>query len=274
MATGVLVLLFGEATKLSSLCTQHEKTYVAELSFGRSTDSYDAQGETTDERNPDTVKVTEVDLLRALECERQRLEQRPPAVSAVKVNGERAYRLARKGAPPVLPSRPVRVSHLELLDHTPRGARVRLRVSPGYYVRSFAADIGQLLAMPTHLSALRREQSGVFTLAAACGWPPRAEHQPVPLQEILPNLLPTVRLSSEGVVRARQGKRLDDEHFLDAPAVALRHWTEGRGRADTLQDPRAASWGWTDENSRPIALGQLGEDGHRVQRGFHLPNAS
>src|SRR5690606_17239434 len=101
----------------------------------------------------------------ALEGERRRTLQEPPAVSAIKVDGQRAYRLARGGAAPALAPRPVEVRSLALLRHErdPEGRdalELELRVSKGYYVRAFARDLGAALGVPAHLSSLRRLSSG------------------------------------------------------------------------------------------------------------------
>src|SRR5690349_5770388 len=115
MATGVLVLLLGEATKLSDLATAADKTYRAGVHFGRATDSHDADGNTTAESASTLEQIAGADLAQALEAERERTLQVPPAVSAIKLQGRRAYELARNGAAPELEARPVRVRRLEVI---------------------------------------------------------------------------------------------------------------------------------------------------------------
>jgi tRNA pseudouridine55 synthase len=255
MATGVLVLLFGEATKLSSIVTGHDKLYVADVDLGRGTDSHDALGAITSTCSDVEAALAAARLPAALETERARALQVPPSVSAVKVGGERAYRLARRGEPPSLAPRPIRVRSLELLGVTDRRARLQLCVSAGYYVRALARDLGETLGVPAHLSSLRRLASGTFSLDAAAPWPPPPDTLPVPLTKALPGLLPTVRLNPDGVLRARQGKPVRREDLLDDPEDVLRRWQAGRRRTagDASEPPRV--WGWTNAEGHPVAIG-------------------
>src|SRR5262245_57285998 len=145
MATGVLVLLFGEALKLSAYLTLEEKTYVAKVSFGSTTDTLDADGKVTSSEPlaPSTLDAERVEV--ALEAERARTSQVPPAVSSIKVGGERAHRLARRGETPSLEPRPVRVQRLSLLARNEDSLELEVTASKGYYVRSLARDLGEAL---------------------------------------------------------------------------------------------------------------------------------
>jgi tRNA pseudouridine55 synthase len=254
LATGVLVLLLGEATKLSDVATNEDKTYRAEVRFGRATDSHDSQGQTTAEAEVTPSWLDEVLLERALEIERRRELQVPPVVSAIKVAGQRSYRLARGGDAPTLEPRAVAVRSLTLLGWSSQHAELELRVSKGYYVRSLARDLGVALEMPAHLSALRRLRSGAFDVAEACAWPPASTVRVIPLVEALPRLVPIWRLTPVGVERARQGKTLSATDFSEAP-----------GREDGVVTGLVA---WTDAAGTPIALGRRDGELFRVQRGF------
>ena len=258
MATGVLVLLLGEATKLSEIATAADKTYRAGVQFGRATDSHDADGSTTAESCVTLEQIADADLERALHTERERTLQVPPAVSAIKLQGRRAYELARSGAAPELEARPVRVRQLEIVARTTHTLTVELRVSKGYYVRSFARDLGAALGVPTHLNELRRLASGSFSIEEAVAWPPPLPPEPLPLARALAQLLPTLRLSDAGVTRARAGQLLSDADFLEEPPTAI--YTHAGGEP-TL-------YAWIDRNGSPIALGARGSDGWRVRRGF------
>jgi tRNA pseudouridine55 synthase len=259
LATGVLVLLFGEATKLSDVAAKDDKTYVGELRFGRATDSFDAQGQTTERVELPPDWLDERALERALEIERHRERQIPPAVSAIKVAGRRAYDLARQGSAPALEPRPVAVRSLRVLGWSAQHAELELCVSKGYYVRSFARDVGGTLGVPAHLARLRRMQSGRFHLSDACPWPPtESPLRPrpprlIPLREALPRLLPTWRLGPGGVERARHGKVLSEADFDEPPEVLQ------------AAVPLVA---WTDAGGMPVALGRREGDIFRVQRGF------
>lgn len=220
MATGVLLVLVGQATKLSGYLTADSKRYAAEISFGRATDTLDAEGQTTEEA-PVTAEQLSLDRVRsALDAELARSEQTPPAVSAIKVNGERAYALARKGNAPELPPRPVHVMELRVIELLPPVLRCELFVSKGYYVRSLARDLGERLGAPAHLSGLRRLASGPFTLEQATAWPALQPPPLLGLAEAAASVLPACRLKEEAVLRARQGKLLAPEDFSELPLGA------------------------------------------------------
>jgi tRNA pseudouridine55 synthase len=248
MATGVLLLLLGEATKLADVLSGAYKTYEAEVAFGRATDTLDAEGRTV--REQPCVDVTLAALRLALDRELERDRQEPPQHSALKVRGQRAYALARAGQHVSLAERDVHVDVLELLAHDARSVRVRLRVSKGYYVRSFARDVCATLGIAGHLSALRRTESGGFEASEACRWPPHELPLPLSLAAAARRALPAATLTEQGVVRARHGKALAKEHFLEPPA--------------TGESPCA----WFDAAGALVALGGAAEDGFRVRRGF------
>jgi tRNA pseudouridine55 synthase len=254
MATGVLVLLLGEATKLSDVATNEDKTYLAEVCFGRATDSHDGQGQTTAEITLPPSWLDESALERALELERRRERQVPPAVSAIKVAGRRSYALARNGNAPTLEPRSIEVRALTLLGWSEQHVELELRVSKGYYVRSFARDLGGTLGVPTHLSRLRRVRSGGFDVSDACAWPPPDAPPIIPLGEALRLLLPIWRLTALGVERARQGKVLSVTDFSEP--------------AEVLEQAAAPVVAWTDAAGTPVALGRRDGDVFRVQRGF------
>lgn len=258
MATGVLVLLLGEATKLSELATAADKTYRAGVQFGRATDSYDADGNITAESAVTLEQVAPAELEHALELERTRTLQVPPALSAIKLQGRRAYELARQGAAPELEARRVSVRELQIVARDAHTLSLELRVSKGYYVRSLARDLGATLGVPTHLNELRRLASGAFSIQEALAWPPETTPEPLPLARALTKLLPTLRLSDTGVTRARAGKALSDADFEHAPPAA-QHSHEGH-------DPTL--YAWIARNGSPIAIGSRSSDGWRVRRGF------
>lgn len=161
LATGLLVLCVGKATRLQSFLTGLPKTYTGTIRFGWATDTYDAEGTPTGE--PREVEVDPDLLTRTIE-ERflGAIEQVPPVFSAKKVDGERAYDLARKGKPPVLEPRKVRVARFSI-DRVDGGlAEFTVECSAGTYVRSLAHDLGQAIGTPAHLASLRRTAIGSF----------------------------------------------------------------------------------------------------------------
>lgn len=213
MATGVLVLLLGEATKLSEVLTTQKKAYVTTVRFGIGTDSLDADGKITTQKELPEGGIERSALDAALADERARTLQVPPAVSAISVGGQRAYALARRGRAPDLPPRNVQVERLVLGGFDGGSATLELAVSKGYYVRALARDLGNALGFPAHLTSLRRTESGAFSLSGAA---PLPLERPFPLRDLVSAVrlaLPTAVLTAEGALRAMQGKRLSVEHF-------------------------------------------------------------
>tara|TARA_B100001123_G_scaffold447841_1_gene606681 strand:+ start:7087 stop:7797 length:711 start_codon:yes stop_codon:yes gene_type:complete len=136
-----------------------EKVYEGEIALGRETDTDDAEGEPI---RTSEVPQGDIDLSKLAERFTGEIMQTPPAYSAVKVEGRRAYALARKGETPELRPRPVQVSSLRLLRTAPGIIRVDVRCGPGMYVRSLARDIGRAIGCGAHLASLRRTASGPF----------------------------------------------------------------------------------------------------------------
>jgi tRNA pseudouridine55 synthase len=212
MATGVLPLVIGRATRLAQFLTASDKSYEATIAFGRATNTYDASGTitTTSDRRP-----TREALVAALEKFRGTYEQTPPAFSAKNIDGERSYVLARKAArsaeadarsasgdaarPKAVP---VTVKRLELLSFDGDTARLEMEVAAGFYVRTLAHELGAALACGAVLSALRRTRSGEFGLDRAVPLADVLQHsreslaaRQVPFGDLLPEL-PAVRLRS------------------------------------------------------------------------------
>ncbi len=165
MASGLLVLCFGQATKVAGFLLDADKAYEAEVRLGVITDSEDAEGAVIERH-----AVPEFDdekLEAVLETFRGAIEQVPPMHSALKHKGRRLYELARRGETVERPSRPVRIHELELVDRGAETLRLRVACSKGTYVRSLARDIGHALGCGAHLSALRRTASAPFDIRDA-----------------------------------------------------------------------------------------------------------
>lgn len=227
MATGVLVVMLGEATKLSEHLTAQDKEYVAEVTFGRSTDTLDATGTTT-ESDPSAVDAVTFEAVeRVLAEERARQWQLPPEHSAIKVAGQRAYALARRGEAFELPLRSVCVKTLAVSAFTHGVLTLRMRVSKGYYVRSLVRDVCASLGVPGCMSALRRTASGAFRLEDCATLSSDPEALPpalLSITEAVKRSLAWATLTPEGVTRARQGKRLETQHFDAPPATGITAW--------------------------------------------------
>ncbi len=241
MATGVLLLLFGEATKLSGFLTRDSKRYRATVCLGRATDSLDADGRTTAEAPVAPEQLTEQAIEAALAAERARLTQVPPAVSAIKVDGQRAYALTRAGNAPELAEREVRVSSLQLVAREAHELTVEVEASKGYYVRALARDLGAALGLPAHLSQLRRLASGRFELKDACQWPTSSEAALVSTAEAARRALPSAVLAETGERRASLGQKLESTDFLrlgGAPATETEAWFSEAGKLICLGHER------------------------------------
>ena len=212
LATGLLPLCFGEATKFSADLLDADKTYEAELKLGVTTDSGDAEGEIIATA---AVDVAESDISRVLPQFTGDIEQIPPMHSALKRNGRPLYELARKGIEVEREPRAVTIRAIDLLNFA--GDRLTLRVacSKGTYIRVLAADIGKALGCGAHLAGLRRTVVGDLDLARSVTLAElesldeagRAEHlQPV---DALLHSLPVVTLEGEDAERFRHGNPVD-----------------------------------------------------------------
>lgn len=165
MATGVLPLVLNRATRLAQFYMRSDKRYQAMVRFGYSTDTYDREGVRTAE--PVSVQLDPAALDTALAAFRGVLRQRPPAVSAKKIAGTPAYKLARKNVPVDLPPVEVTIYSLDLLEMGVDWIRIDVYCSAGTYLRSLAHDLGQQLGCGAHLEELTRTASGDFTLDQA-----------------------------------------------------------------------------------------------------------
>lgn len=164
-ASGVLVILVGPAVRLSEYVSASDKRYQAIIRLGGTTDTFDAEGKFTPTKDP--VNVTEAEFEEALQTFVGEIEQVPPAHSAVKVGGRKAYEMARKGEEVELEPRKITVHHLEVLEWTPPEVVIDVHCSSGTYVRSLANDLGKKLGSGAYLVGLRRTKSGKFTLRDA-----------------------------------------------------------------------------------------------------------
>ncbi|NTV10472.1 MAG: tRNA pseudouridine(55) synthase TruB [Zoogloea sp.] len=164
MATGLLPLTFGEATKFSQMLLEADKTYEATLRLGITTATADAEGEVLLER---PVTVGEAEVLAALPAFRGEIEQVPPMYSALKHQGKALYEYAREGVEIERKSRRVTIRRLDCIEVDGPLVRISVDCSKGTYIRTLAADIGEALGCGAHLVALRRTRIGVFSVGQA-----------------------------------------------------------------------------------------------------------
>ena len=210
MATGLLPLCFGEATKFSADLLHADKEYCATLKFGQNTDTADAEGEVTQER---PITHTNEDLEAALEAFRGEIEQIPPMYSAIKKDGVALYKLARAGEIIEREPRKVVISRLELLEQNNDSITIQVSCSKGTYIRVLAEDIGERLGCGAHLTQLRRVRVGdiqigkTLTLESLEAMTPQErinELQPV---DFLIASLPTIQLDEQLSERFMHGQR-------------------------------------------------------------------
>jgi tRNA pseudouridine55 synthase len=164
-ASGVLVVLIGPAVRLSEYVSASDKRYQATIRLGSSTDTYDAEGRVT--RSAPINNVTEEQFEDILGQFVGEIEQVPPPYSAIKVQGRKAYEMAREGEEVNLEPRKIKVYSLDLLEWAPPEVVIDVFCSSGTYVRSLANDLGNSLGTGAHLVGLRRTKSGRFTLRDA-----------------------------------------------------------------------------------------------------------
>ena len=218
IATGVLPLVIGRATRLAQFYTRSDKIYEATVRFGFATDTYDRGGSPTSPVTEPAVGAE--DLERLLDNFRGEIMQAPPPVSAKKVDGVRAYQLARRQVPVDLPPAPVRIYELTLLEVRGSEARLRARCSGGTYLRSIAHDLGQALGCGAHLRDLRRMASAEYTIEQAHTIPQlqqladenRLEEALIPSARMLPDF-PRVYVEQPAAGQIRQGRNFPVSPF-------------------------------------------------------------
>ena len=212
MATGVLVIGIERATKILGLLTGASKSYAATIRLGQATSTEDAEGELLQEVSAE--HLTDAAISSAIAGLRGDIMQVPSTVSAVKVAGQRAYRLAREGQAVELAARPARIDRFELLALQRPGQLVDLDVavdcSSGTYIRALARDLGDALAVGGHLTALRRTRVGRFGLDQARALDELAERPQLSftLDEACLQLFPGRDLSAEEADAAANGRAL------------------------------------------------------------------
>lgn len=223
LATGLLVLCVGKATRLQAYLMGMEKTYEGTIQFGWATDSYDAAGTPVGE--PVEKSIEGVDLKPLVAQFTGEIDQMPPAFSAKKIDGVRAYELARKGEEVKLQPKRVTVYEFEITAVEGSTAKFRVRSSAGTYMRSLAHDLGQAAGIPAHLKELRRTAIGNFHV-----------DQSIPYDRIAAATSPDVLLTAPHfqslsdidlpleklrIDWAQQGKLMNGQGVIMTPSVAL-----------------------------------------------------
>ncbi len=213
MASGVLVLCLGTATRLVEYYQGHDKCYLAQVRLGVETDTYDAVGTVT--RRLSVPALSTVEIETALNLFRGPIQQKPPIFSALKQDGESLHQKARRGEAVEVTARSVTIHAIDLLSFTPPDTfTVRVHCSAGTYIRSLAYDLGMALGTTAHLSSLRRERAGSFSEQAAHSM---ESIEAAANQGALPDLLltsgaglemPALSLDAENCQRLGYGQKL------------------------------------------------------------------
>lgn len=219
LASGVLPLVLGKATRLAQFLSSSEKEYEADIELGVSTTTLDRAGAIVERPQRRAISdLTEATIADAVSEFRGTYLQQPPVYSAKKVDGDRAYDLARRNVSVRLDAVEVTASTVEVLEYRDTRLRIRLVCSAGYYVRSLAEALGDRLGTGAHLAALVRTRSGDFTLTQAVGLdvldhnPAAAAAGLVRMADLLP-ALPVVTLTAEGASLAARGGFIGRSHI-------------------------------------------------------------
>jgi tRNA pseudouridine55 synthase len=224
MATGLLALVTGTATRLARYFEKEEKTYVAEITFGLVSDSYDADGEVKETGT--AAPTNEATIAAALESFQGRFWQTPPPISAKKIKGVPAYKLARKAAPVELKPVEVEIKQLKIESVSRQKACIVVTASSGTYIRGLAHDLGQRLGCGAILSELRRVQIGGFMIdraktieqlqdLASAG---RLYEAVVPSEQLLPHF-PVEYVDATTEAHIRQGRDFRTSPFVVRPGA-------------------------------------------------------
>jgi len=246
LASGLLPLCLGEATKLSSFLLDSDKIYEGVCQLGKKTSTGDAEGDVIEERP--VPKFDEAAIQKVFNPFMGEIEQIPPMHSAIKQNGQPLYKLAHQGIVVERAPRTVHIYELEYLSHDECSFRFRLRCSKGTYVRTLVEDMGELMGCGAHLTDLRRTKVGPFDLEhavnteevahiAADGGYAELDKLMIPMDQALENW-PAVRLSENSTYYVRQGQ--------------------------AVQVAKAPTSGWVRlfaSNDQFIGVGQIMDDG-------------
>lgn len=246
LATGVLLICLGQATRVAEYLMAGQKRYRATLRLGISTDTYDADGQVI--RDTGAVDVSLEDIEAALSIFVGEIEQIPPLYSALKRDGRPLYRLARRGETVPPPPRRVTIEAVEIVQWASPELALEIVCSPGTYVRSLAHDLGERLGCGAHVTALRRLASGRFTAAEAISLDVLAEAASAGQWTSLLHPLEVALLDFEVVkASAQEAQRLLRGQSIPCPnppttALGRAYDPDGSLIAIVAHDPRASVW--------------------------------
>ncbi|HEY2383853.1 MAG TPA: tRNA pseudouridine(55) synthase TruB [Terriglobia bacterium] len=205
MATGVLPIAIGKATRLAQFISSSPKIYEGELRFGFSTNTYDRTGSPTSEEK--TVQYSEGDIRGAVQTFTGSIDQTPPSFSAKKIGSVPSYKFARKNRPVDLPAATVHIESFEIVSLNLPYLSFRIVCSPGTYIRSLAHDLGRQLGCGAHLTRLRRMRSGDFTIADAVSPDACSAANLLPLEALLVSL-PRIEVCGPDETKVLHGNQI------------------------------------------------------------------
>jgi tRNA pseudouridine55 synthase len=260
-ASGALVVVVGEATKLVNLLSTGDKCYEAMLALGAETRTLDAGSEVV--ATAEVPALTRADVEAAARAFAGEIAQRAPVVSAIKVEGKSLHKRARAGEVVEAPIRQVRIDALDIQDFDGKNITFSVRCGKGFYVRALARDLAAALGTLGHLTALRRTHNAGFSVDDAIGFDAlrgAARGTEEQRDQVRARLVPLTTLC----------RRLPHATFSESACISLRH---GRALSPSeLTDPALPEQGELiafSEDGRPIAIVQRSLDALRVLRGFH-----
>lgn len=246
MATGVLIVCVGAATRLSEYVMASNKQYMAVVRLGIETTTYDAEGETL--ATADVRHLTRDTVATALASFQGEIAQIPPMYSAIKQGGKKLYELARAGKEVVREPRTVRIERIDLLDFALPDVRIAVTCSAGTYIRSIAHDLGAQLGVGAHLIALRRTASGGFH--DPVGWQPLIEalqngdwQQYLIDERIALAHIPTLALDASQSIAIQQGRSIPRHESNPSSQTLCRAYNpDGQFIAILESDSNADTW--------------------------------
>ncbi|MBN1639889.1 MAG: tRNA pseudouridine(55) synthase TruB [Anaerolineae bacterium] len=246
LATGVLLVCLGRATRVAEYLMRSPKTYRAEIRLGVTTTTDDAEGEVMARCQVALSRAQVEEVLQGFEG---RIAQVPPRYSAIKRQGERMYALARRGIEVDPPARDVDVYALRLVGWAPPLCAIEVRCGPGTYIRALARDVGTALGCGAHLASLRRTSSGVFAASDAASleaiedaFQAGREAQILhPLDAALSDL-PALQLGAQEARRVAMGQQVDGAPLAADPELARAYAPNGQFVAVLQRAPRTGGW--------------------------------
>ena len=208
MATGVLPVSVGKATRIAQFLPNSPKEYEGEIRFGFSTDTYDREGTPTTEETP--LESPREEIAMAMQSLTGGQDQIPPPFSAKKIGGVPSYKLARRNQAVEIGAARVEVREFEMLAFNPPLMKFRVVCSPGTYIRSLAHDLGQRLECGAHLTALRRTCSGDFRIEDAVRLDSLSAAELIPMDQLLPSM-PRIEVSESDETKVLHGNPIHSD---------------------------------------------------------------